>query len=108
MLAAFNGHKDIVQLLADISADVNKVDNNGATGAREGGDDGVGRGHKQLTLMRGSTHGGIFLWGQGHRAAAGESRCRCTQGEQCRRDGCVRGRRRWGGEGAQAADTEAG
>ena len=33
MLAALNGHKDIVQMLVDLGADVNKVRSNGATGA---------------------------------------------------------------------------
>ena len=33
MYAAMNGYKDIVQLLADLGADVNKEDNDGDTGA---------------------------------------------------------------------------
>ena len=33
MRAAEHGHKDTVQLLADLGADVNKADNDGLTGA---------------------------------------------------------------------------
>ena len=33
MSAALFGHKDTVQLLADLGADVNKADNEGYTGA---------------------------------------------------------------------------
>ena len=34
------GNKDIVQLLVQLGADVNEANNDGVTGALEGGDDG--------------------------------------------------------------------
>ena len=58
MHAAGNGRMDTVQLLMDLGADVDEGDIIGGTGAWEKGEGGAGRGHKQLTLRRGSTHVG--------------------------------------------------
>ena len=104
--AASRGRAQEVQRLVQNGADVNSVDSKGET--RASGAAGRRGGGKQLTLGRGSTHECCSEWAQENCAAAGGSRCKCGRSGQQRTDGCVRGRGRWGGEGAQAADTEGG
>ena len=63
---------DMMGLLVELGADVNKADNDGETGAWEEGDGGTGRGARAAdTEALRSTHGVSFDRRQGLGAAAG-------------------------------------